>query len=87
MLLWALLFWGGACLPPMTGIFIDAAPAKLKPLASSISMVIAPASVCVQLLRVGHPSIEMSIGNCWHSLFQRWWLPHQLSPIFHCDLT
>jgi len=38
LLLWALLFWGGACLPPMTGIFIDAAPAKLKPLASSISM-------------------------------------------------
>ena len=35
--LWFLLFFGGACLPAMTGIFIDAVPMRDKALGSSMS--------------------------------------------------
>jgi MFS family permease len=37
--LWLLLFFGGACLPALTGLFIDAVPDHLKALGSSISQV------------------------------------------------
>ena len=37
--IWVLLFFGGACLPPLTGIYIDAVPQRLKALASSISQI------------------------------------------------
>ena len=35
--LWFLLYFGGACLPPLTGIFIDAVPMHDKALGSSMS--------------------------------------------------
>ena len=35
--LWFLLYFGGACLPPLTGIFIDAVPNRDKALGSSMS--------------------------------------------------
>jgi len=41
---WILLFFGGACLPALTGIYIDAVATHLKALASSLSQ------ICMNLL-------------------------------------
>jgi sugar phosphate permease len=38
-MIWLLLFFGGACLPALTGIFIDAVPSQYKALGSSMSQI------------------------------------------------
>ena len=38
-MIWFLLFFGGACLPALTGIFIDAVPSRFKALGSSMSQI------------------------------------------------
>eukprot|EP00946_MAST-07B_sp_MAST-7B-sp1_P002125 g2125.t1 len=38
-MIWLLLFFGGACLPALTGIFIDAVPSEFKALGSSMSQI------------------------------------------------
>jgi MFS family permease len=38
-MIWLLLFFGGACLPALTGIFIDAVPSQFKALGSSMSQI------------------------------------------------